>query len=208
MMWRRVLGVSAAAALAAFPASALEPKQCLTIAQMNAALQAEGQRTLILGDRRAVRDAPERSTGVKVTNYANALTSNADGSLGYHLEGDLPRAQASTSMCVVAKLTNIHLMDARKPGMKAAGLFGAAFDNELREKEKLGTRPMLMADTLHPGPDGKDRLGLPVVLFYNAAGRSASDYIVPPSARPEAMALLGDVDYSPEALRRLDQAAR
>ena len=192
----------------AIPALALEPKQCLSMSEINAALAAEGQRTLIIGNRRTIHDAPERPSGVQVINYATAITSNADGSLGYELGGDLPRAQASTGMCVAAKLTNIHLLDARIPGVRMTGILGAAFDAEMREKEKLGTRPMLMADTRHPGPDGKERPGAPMVVFGNMKGRSASVYAVPSDRKQEALMLMGDVDYTPEALRRLDATRR
>jgi hypothetical protein len=37
-------------------AAALEPKQCLPIAEMNAALKADGQRSLIIGDRWALKN--------------------------------------------------------------------------------------------------------------------------------------------------------
>lgn len=110
----RCYGLSALAflLLGSSAAHALEPKQCLPIAEINAALKAEGQRTLILGDREALHDPIGNAKDITVTRYANAVTANADGSLGYQLEGDLPRAQASTSMCVRARLTHIRLFDA------------------------------------------------------------------------------------------------
>jgi len=189
---------------AATPALALEPKQCLPMAQMNAALKAEGQRSLIIGDRRAVNDAPERASGVRVTNYANIVTSNADGSVGYQLEGDLPRAQSSTSMCVRAKLTNIRLFDARKPGTLPGMLLGGAFDDDVRDKEKRGTRPMVITDTVHRAPDGSQRLGLQMIVYGNMAGRSASIYARDANGDPVFMVLMGDTDYTPFAIQTLD----
>lgn len=183
---------------------ALTPKLCLPISEMNAALKASGQRTLVIGDRRAVNDAPERSSGVRVTNYANAITANADGSIGYQLEGDLPRAQSSTTMCVAAKLTNIRLFDARKPGTLPDMLLGGAYDTEVREKEKLGTRPMVIADTVSRGPDGSERLGLQMILFGNVKGRSASLYARLPNGKGEALILMDNTDYTPFAIQQLD----
>lgn len=196
-------GVLASSTLLPASALALEPRQCLPLAEINAALKAEGQRTLIIGDRKAVNDAPERASGVSVTRYANVVTSNADGSLGYQIEGDLPRAQASTRMCVTARLTRIRLFDARKPGVQPGALLGGAFDIEVRENERIGTRPMLIADTVHPAPDGSTRVGLPMIVFGNMAGRSAAIYARLPDGRAAFMVLMGDADYTPEALRRL-----
>lgn len=204
-MFARLIGCSAIACITVFPASAQgEPKQCLPIAQMNAALKAEGQRTLIIGDRRAVNDAADRSSGVRVTNYANAVTSNADGTLGYQLEGDLPRAQSSTKMCVRAKLTNIRLFDARKPGTQAGMLLGGTFDDDVRDKEKRGTRPMLIADTVHGASDGSERLGLQMIVYGNIAGRSASIYARDVKGDPVFLVLMGDTDYTPFAIQILD----
>jgi hypothetical protein len=198
-------GVLASSALLPASVLALEPRQCLPLAEMNAALKAEGQRTLIIGDRKAVNDAPDRASGVRVTRYANAVTSNADGTLGYQIEGDRPRAQPSTSMCVRAKLARVRLLDARKAGVQTAALLGGAFDAEVRDKEKIGTRPMLIADTMQTGPDGSVRTGLPMIVFGNVAGRSASIYARLANGDPAFLVLMGDTDYTPEALRRLAQ---
>ena len=181
----------------------LEAQQCLPIAQMNMALKSEGQRTLVIGNREALNNAPERSSGVKITRYADAVTSNADGTVGYQLEGDLPRDQSSTSMCVRAKLTNVQLFDARVPGLNRAAFLGGEFDEQVRVLERGGTRPMIIADTVHRRPDGSERLGLPMVLFGNIAQRSASIQTKGPDGKGAFMVLMGDTDYTPEALRRL-----
>jgi hypothetical protein len=195
-------GVIAAASLSS-PALALDAKQCLPMAELNALLRAEGQRTLVIGNREALNNAPERASGVKITRYADAVTSNADGSLGYQLEGDLPRDQISTSMCVGAKLTNVRLFDARKAGLNRAALLGGAFDEQARALETVGTRPMVIADTVHRNDDGSERLGLPMIIFGNMSNRSASIYARQADGKPAFMVLMGDTDYTAEALRRL-----
>lgn len=184
-------------------AHALEPKQCLPLAEMNAELKTAGQRSLVIGDRKAINDAPETRAGVKVTRFANILTSNENGSLGFQIEGDMPRAQASTKMCVRAKLTNVRLFDARKAGVQPAALLGGSFDGEVRAKEKIGTRPMIVADTVHQTADGRSALGLPMIVFGNVAGRSASIYAKLADGSPAFLVLMGDADYTAEALRRL-----
>ena len=205
-MLTRVIGLSLLACVVALPAPAqeLEPKQCLPIAEMNAALRAQGQRTLIIGNREALNNDASRSSGVRVTRYANAVTSNPDGSLGYQLEGDLPRAQSSTSMCVRVRLTNIRLLDARVPGIRSDILFGGAWDDEVREKERLGTRPMVVADTVHRGSGGTLQRGGPMVIFWNGMQRSASMYTRDAGGNPLGLALMGDTDYTPYALQILD----
>ncbi|MBO9712690.1 hypothetical protein [Sphingomonas sp.] len=174
------------------------------MAEMNTALKAQGQRTLVIGNREALNNDATRSSGVTVTRYANAVTSNADGSVGYQLEGDLPRAQSSTRMCVVARLTNIRLIDARLPVAKPLSLFGPSFDAEMRQKEKIGTRPMVIADTVHRNADGSTRSGLPMIIFWNGGQRSASIYALRGENKPVMLVLMGDTDYTPYALQILD----
>ena len=206
-MFARLIGLSVLACSVALPATAqsLEPGQCLPIAEMNTALKALGQRTLVIGNREALNNDSTRSSGVRITRYANAVTSNADGSLGFQIEGDLPRAQSSTKMCVAARLTNISLLDARVPGVQPSALLGGAWDNEVREKEALGTRPMLIADTVHRNRDGTLRRGLPMIVFWNAKGRSGSIYARATDGTAAALILMSDTDYTPFALERLAQ---
>ena len=208
MVDRRVLcGVAAYAILCSSSAWALEPKQCLPLAEMNAALRAEGQRTLIIGNREALNNDASRSSGVRITRYADAVTANADMTLGYQIEGDLPRDQTSTSFCVGAKLTNIRLLDARRPGTVTAALLGGAFDADVRAKEKLGTRPMIIADTVHQTAGRSSRLGLPMILFWNSASRSAGMFSRQADGTPIEMMIMGETDYTPVALQRLDATA-
>jgi hypothetical protein len=188
-------------ALGASSALALEPKQCMPLAEINAALKAEGQRTLILGDREAIDDPTGNARDWTVTRYANAVTSNANGSLGYQLEGDLPRAKPSTSMCVRARLTNIRLYDANKPGVPEAALLGGEFDAATRGLAVKGVNVMFVADTLHPGGGGYSK-GSPLVGFIDMKGRSGSMATMTAKG-PVQLMVMGDVIYTPEGLRRL-----
>lgn len=191
------LALTAAFATASLATSAyaLEPKQCLPMAEMNAALKAEGQRTMIIGDRLALR-------ADDVHRYANAVTSNADGSLGYQLEGDRPRAQASTSMCVAAKLTNIKFFDASRPGVPRQAMLGGKIDEVLKANETIGSRPMVVADTAHQDGKGGYRIGLPLVVSGNVPARSGVMYAREPNGEPVKLMLLGALDYTPAGLQR------
>lgn len=185
-------------------AQVLEARQCLPMAEMNAALRAEGQRTMIIGDRMAIVDDASRTLGGRIDRFVNTVTSNADGSVGYQLEGNLPRAQASTQVCVAAKLTNIRLFDARRPGVPAGARLGGFFDQALEEMETRGTRPMLQADTVFPNSDGSYRFGLPMTILGNIEGKSGSIVVRLQNTRPQQLALMGSTEYTPAALERLN----
>jgi hypothetical protein len=201
-----LLGTAFVAAIAATtPSYALEAKQCLPMAEMNAALKAEGQRSLIIGDRFAIQNPTNQVKDMRVDKWMNAVTSNEDGSLGYQIEGDLPRAQSSTKVCVAAKLTNIDLLDARRASSPPPrALLGGKFDRVVVELGAKGTRPMLVADTLHRNLDGTERHGLPLVMFGNVAGRSGSLTTLKADGSVVDLAFLKDTDYTPAAIQKLD----
>lgn len=183
-------------------ADALDPKQCLPMAEINAALSADGQRTLILGNREALNDPTGHAADMTVTRYANAVTANADGSLGYQLEGDLPRAQASTRMCVRARLTHIRLFDAHKPGVPRDAMLGGVFSSSAIGLNAKGMRVMLVADTVHPDGHGGWSGGAPLVVFGHMEHRSGS-LTTMNAEGPQLLAVMGDTEYTPEARRRL-----
>jgi hypothetical protein len=196
------LGAAFVAAMAAAtPAQALEPKQCLPMAEMNAALKAEGQRTMIIGDRLDIQNPTGLVKDASVLRYVNTVTSNADGSLGYQLEGDLPRAKPSTKVCVAAKLTNIRFFDARKPGLNTQAMLGGAFDDILRENEAIGTRPMAQADTVYRNPDGTHRRGLPLTVFGNLPERAGGIYARDTDGKALRLAVMGDTEYTQAGLQ-------
>jgi len=196
-------GAAMAAAMAfSSSALALDAKQCLPMAEMNAALKAEGQRTMIIGDREALQDAA-RLSDVKYQRFVNTVTSNADGSTGYQLEGDLPRVQPSTRVCVAAKLTNIHFYDPSRAAIPQAAYLGGRFDDVVRGNAAKGTRPMVIADTVHKTEQG-ERIGLPFVMFGNAPQRSASIATRMPDGKPQFLVQMADTEYTPAGLARLN----
>ncbi len=205
----RILHPALAPALAsvllpcAAPANALEPGQCLPIAEMNAALRADGQRTMIIGNRSAVAEKDASGRPTRLAELVETVTSNAEGSLGYNLAGDRPREEASTNVCVRAVLTNIRLYDARRLEIPRTAFLGGSFDTLVNENAARGTRPMLIADTVFDDGQGGERLGRPIVVFYNPEGRSASLVTYTESHEPARLALMVSTDYTPAALERL-----
>lgn len=191
------LGVAFAASLGmAQPANALDPQQCLPMAEMNAALRAEGQRTMLIGDREVLNNPTGRIADASITRYMNAVTANPDGSLGYQIEGDLPRSQSSTRVCVRAKLTNVQVFDANRPGVPQQVLLGGQFDVALRADEAIGARPMMFADTIQDNGYGSQTLGLPVVITLNAPYSAGAMMTRRPDGTRVTMMQLGALDYT------------
>ena len=185
----------AAAFCAAQPADALEARQCMSMAEMNAALRAEGQRTMVIGDREVLNNPTGRIADASITRYVNTVTSNADGSLGYQLEGDRPRSEASTRVCVAAKLTNIRIFDASQPGVPQQVLLGGRFNDAIRADEAIGARPMVFADTVH-GSEGSYRTGLPIVITLNVPYRAGTMLTRQTDGSAVSMMDLASLDYT------------
>ncbi len=173
------------------------------MAEMNAALRAEGQRTVIIGDRSTIHNDTTRSAGARVDLFVNTVTKNADGSVGYQLEGNRPRAEASTEVCVAAKLENVTLYDARLSRVPAAAYLGGAFNEVVRQNAAVGTRPMIIADTVHRNGDGTIRRGLPLVIFGNTAIRGGSIATALPNLQPQRLSVLVNLDYTSFGLSEL-----
>lgn len=189
----------------ATPAQALDPKQCLSMAEMNAALKAEGQRTMIIGEREFIYSPTGKIEDASIPGHVNTVTSNADGSLGYQLEGDGPISGVSKEVCVRAKLTNIRMLDARRPGLPREVLLGGKWDEALRGTEKLGTRPMVIADSVHANPDGSLRKGLPVVVLGNIPHKVGFLITRKADGTPVEMGQMRNTEYTAAGLARLNQ---
>lgn len=190
---------------AAEPAvTGLQPGQCLPMADMNAALRAEGQRTMIIGNRSAVQERDASGNPTRVTESVETITSNSDGSVGYNLAGNRPREEASTTVCVGARLTNVRLYDARSGTIPRDAYLGGTFNEVVERNAALGTRPMVVADTVFSNGSGGTRLGRPIVLFGNMEVRGASLMTFTANREPAELALMVDTDYTPAAMERIN----
>ncbi len=175
------------------------------MAEMNAALVAEGQRTLIIGNRIAFLDGP--GGRIEAGKNVNTFTSNADGSVGYNLEGDKPMGEPSTRVCVGAKFTNIVLYDARRAGTPPGAFRGEPFDSHLRRNEAVDYRPMLQADAITRSPTGELQIVSGMTLFGWTQGSAAWMTVNYPGGRYADLKFLGDVSYTPTALARIEAAS-
>lgn len=182
----------------------LQPGQCLPMAEMNAALRADGQRTMIIGNRSAVQERDASGNVTAVVERAEVITSNADGSRGYNLKGNRPREEASTEMCVGAVLTNVRLYDASQTAIPRDAYLGGSFNTLVNDNAARGTRPMVIADTVFPNGNGGSRLGRPIVLFGNVEGRSGSLVTYTVNQEPARLALMVDTDYTSAAMERIN----
>lgn len=182
------------------PAHALEAKQCLPMAEMNAALKAEGQRTLIIGDRIAALS--NGAGGTNMLRRVNTVTSDADGSRGYQLEGDHSRTEQSTQVCVRAKLTDVQLFDARRTSIPRAAYLGGDFDRVVDESAAGGSRPMVVANTVF-GSGPSQHNGSPLVVFGNIPAKAGLIATFTPDGKSHALALMGNTEYTSVALEKL-----
>lgn len=202
--YRAAAVVGAGALMAcATPAMALDAGQCLPIDQMNQAMRAEGQRTVIISNRVALRGR-ETATGgdIYTQEWVNTVTSNADGSVGYQLEGDRPRTEASAQICVRAKLTNVRLFDARQPTVSNDALLGGRFSNWILSNASDGTRPMMVADTVF-GSGSTLRYGRPLVVIGNLTDRFGAIVTMQDNTAPDMLAQLNQVEYTSVGLERI-----
>lgn len=94
------------------PAFALETGQCAAAATIRAVLAAEGQNTIIIGNR--------SGAGIPTTL---AFTSNADGSKGYMILGDKPLGEKADWICIESAYRDVRLNDVTKPGVPTWALY-------------------------------------------------------------------------------------
>ena len=184
-------------------AQALQGRQCVSLEQFNQTLAAEGQRTLVMGERITIADDPSSSTGVRTSRRFNGISSNADGSIGYQYEGDMPRGMPSTNICIRAVLTNVGLYDARSTEIPARAYLGGRFNQVVDNSAKDGSRPMIIADTVF-GTGSARRNGLPIVVFGDLDARLGSVSTLLQNGSPVAIVSLDNIDYTPAALERIN----
>lgn len=91
------------------PQRGIQPKDCYTTPELNKAMAALGQRSLIKGDRYAVGD--DANGQVIVEGRINLFTSNGDGSVGYNVEGDAPSNKPSSYWSVRTVMSDVRLYD-------------------------------------------------------------------------------------------------
>lgn len=119
------------------PAAALDVKCGYSPAEISAAMKAEGQKPLLIGDKIASA----------ANNPIQIFTSDKNGN-GYILEGNQPSSKNSTSFCVALKVSDVRLYDARKE-IPASAFRGGRLDEALRQGQRNGERVFLQANAVN-----------------------------------------------------------
>lgn len=166
------------------PARGVKAKDCYSMAEMNRALKAYGQRSLISGDRVTLADRGEKIVGV---GFLNIFTSNEDGSLGFNIEADKPGGQQATEAAVRTVMTDVRLWDKDRPPAKP-------------DPAILGARLVP-----HLGPSG-DRVLLSAKsgsVHLAVVTRSATDadgsFVMVTDQAVSSLGALAKVSYTPRA---------
>lgn len=103
---------------------------CMPAAQMTEALKAEGQKSVIVGNRfGSVFGA--NGNEIAALAITNVFTVNEDGE-GYRLEGNRPLGTPSTEFCVVAKYTNARFNNWERAGIPAFAQFNVPAKAEVQ----------------------------------------------------------------------------
>ena len=120
------------------PAFALDVKCGYSPTEISAAMKAEGQKPLLIGDKIASA----------ANNPIQLFTSDKNGD-GYILEGNQPSTKASTSFCVALKVSDVRLYDARKSEIPASALRGGKLNDALQEGQRNGQGVFLQANAVN-----------------------------------------------------------
>lgn len=183
-------------------AQALQAGQCVSLQEFNTTIVAEGQRTLVIGERVTVANDPSSPTGVRTSRRVNGVSGGLNGK-GYQFEGDMPRGTPSTRVCIRAALENVELYDARLAEIPARAYLGGRFNQVVDNRAAEGNRPMIVADTIF-GQGSARRNGLPIVVFGDLTDRVGSVSTLLPNGDPTSIVSLDNIDYTPAALERIN----
>lgn len=183
-------------------AQSLQPRQCVSLQQFNETLIAEGQRTVIIGERTTIVNDPTSQGGVRTSLRVNGVSASADGRIGYQFEGDMPRGTPSQQVCIAAVLTNIEMGDARRGEILPRAYLGGPFNLVVNNAAQRGNYTMLVADTVF-GTEGNRRYGRPIVVFGDMQDRNGSITTLTAEG-PTSLAALVNLDYTQAGIERLN----
>lgn len=184
-------------------AQSLQPGQCYPRATFNETLAAEGMRTLVVGNRFGIANAPESNIGVRGVNFINGVAANLENGQGYSFEGDKPRGIPATRICISAVLESTTLYNINNTAIPRAAYLGGAFDKVVETAAQRGDRPMVIANTVFREGERK-RNGLPFVLFGNAARKGGAITSISADGVPALLGVLSELEYTEFAAAYLD----
>lgn len=164
------------------PARGVKAKDCYSMAEMNRALKAYGQRSLVSGDRVTLADRGEKVVGV---GFLNIFTSNEDGSLGFNIEADKPGGQQAAEASVRTVMTEVRLWDKDRPVKPDPVILGPFLAGGIA---KSGDRLLLSAKS--------GSVHLAVVTRSEAGGGS---FYMANSQGADSLATMTHITYTPRA---------
>jgi hypothetical protein len=185
------------------PATATLVPGCYPAAQVKAALQAQGQQPVVVGNRVTTR----------IDRPAHYFTSNARGQ-GYEIEGDQPFGTPATTMCVSARIEGVRLNDINSPTVPSWALIGndtnaanadcraaqrglcESYDDYVRRASANGQRVMLVANTVFQNADGSTRYGRMITVLTQVDTHLADVKATNAVGAAESVAGLEAVNYT------------
>jgi hypothetical protein len=191
---------------------ALTPGQCAPAAQVQAALRAQAQVPIVLGNRVTTR----------IDRPVNIFTSNGRGE-GYWVEGDQPQGTPSTTVCVKAHFQDLHINDINSPTVPSWALMGndadaangncrstgaglcTSHDDYVRNATANGQRVMLGARSVFANADGTQRSGRQITMLTQVQTRLADVTATNSIGASETVGGLENVNYTQYASTLLAQ---
>lgn len=181
----------------------LTPGQCYPAAQVQAALSAERQVPIVVGNRMTTR----------VDRPVQYFTANARGE-GYELEGDQPQGRPSTTVCVGTRFEGLRVNDINSSAIPSWALIGndrdaalaacrttgdrfcSSHDDYIRNATANGQRVMLVANTVFTNADGSTRNGRMITILTQVDTRLADVTATNSVGASQSVAGLENVAYT------------
>ncbi len=159
----------------------IKAKDCYVTAEMNRAMQLLGQRSLIQGDRIAVGDNAKGE--IMTEGRRNLFTSNADGSLGFNVEGDAPSGSPQKQFYVGAVYTDVRLYDRDMKVIPSPEIIGAL---HARGIQNSGDRLMMSARNANVN----------MIVVADGTKPAVGSFLVANSAKGADLATMKNLGYT------------
>lgn len=188
-----LIGLALCSSAAAFAQDNLPPPitGCLPTTEMMARLQAEGQKSILVGNRMRLLDH-ENDRFVN-ERYMNVMTMNEDGSRGYNLEANAAIGKPATQYCVAGTFNNVRLHDVSSP------VLPAELQGNRNAEKTYGNGIGVMATA-------RTARGALVIWDGSPANNRGALSVLGSAERGQILAIMTDVSYRPYAVERLNRS--
>ncbi|HMU01469.1 MAG TPA: hypothetical protein PKA33_19210 [Amaricoccus sp.] len=181
--------------------------QCGTPEQMNQWMQAEGQRSLVTGNRHNVIDS---TTGQRV-NRGVIFTADAAGRVGYELQTDQLMGTPAGKVCVSMRLHDVRLFDPRIPGVPQGAKIAASDEagrQACKKLEDAGRVGRGSCGPLNPALEKRDGVGDRVLLQGSGVTKQANGTYAPDGTLITLTAIMPGNGTNPDGTRSLERDGR